>query len=246
MSGNKHIKALKGKLVKLKSWLLKVFLLTWQFSFMLIILYRVIPVPITPLHVVRVFEQMAGSDEIRLNKSWRGIDYIGNNMIKATIVGEDLQFFEHLGFDFEQIYKAIENSINGGKKLRGASTISQQTAKNLFFTPSRSWIRKALEFYVTVSIETLWTKKRILEVYLNIIEMGKGIYGAEAAANFYYGKSANEMSKQEAASIVACFPNPRRWTANKPSKYIVRKQTVIVRYMKYVKIPWKAKAATKN
>lgn len=209
-------------------------------------LYRVIPVPITPLHVVRVFEQMAGSDEIRLNKSWRGIDYIGNNMIKATIVGEDLQFFQHLGFDFEQIYKAIENSVNGGKKLRGASTISQQTAKNLFFTPSRSWIRKALEFYVTISIETLWTKKRILEVYLNIIEMGKGIYGAEAAANFYYGKSANELNKQEAASIVACFPNPRRWTANKPSKYIVRKQTVIVRYMKYVKIPWTAKNTTKN
>lgn len=245
MNNNKHIKALKGKLIKLKNWLLKVFLLTWQYSLMLIMLYRVLPVPITPLHVVRLAEQIAGSDEVRLNKSWRGIDYIGNNMIKATIVGEDLQFFDHYGFDFEQIYKAIENSMNGGKKLRGASTISQQTAKNLFFTPSRSWIRKGLEFYVTVAIEVLWTKRRILEVYLNIIEMGKGIYGAEAAANFYYEKSASEMSKLEAASIVACFPNPRRWTANKPSKYIARKQSVIVRYMKYVKIPWQQKTATK-
>lgn len=245
MNNNKHIKALKGKLIKLKNWLLKVFLLTWQYSFMLIMLYRVLPVPITPLHIVRLAEQIAGSDEVRLNKSWRGIDYIGNNMIKATIVGEDLQFFDHYGFDFEQIYKAIENSMNGGKKLRGASTISQQTAKNLFFTPSRSWIRKGVEFYVTVAIEVLWTKRRILEVYLNIIEMGKGIYGAEAAANFYYEKSASEMSKQEAASIVACFPNPRRWTANKPSKYIARKQSVIVRYMKYVKIPWQQKNNSK-
>lgn len=241
MNNNKHIKAIKTKLIKLKNWLLKVFLLSWQYSFMLIMLYRIIPVPITPLHVVRLFEQMAGSDEVRLNKSWRGIDYIGNNMIKATIVGEDLQFFEHYGFDFEQIYKALESSINGGKKLRGASTISQQTAKNLFFTPSRSWIRKGLEFYVTISIELLWSKRRILEVYLNIIEMGKGIYGTEAAANFYFNKSASELSKNEAAAIVACFPNPRRWTANKPSKYIIRKQSVIVRYMKYVKIPWKQK-----
>ncbi|MFA9212785.1 MAG: monofunctional biosynthetic peptidoglycan transglycosylase [Candidatus Methylacidiphilales bacterium] len=245
MNNNKHIKALKGKLIKLKNWLLKVFLLTWQYSLMLIMLYRVLPVPITPLHVVRLVEQIAGSDEVRLNKSWRGIDYIGNNMIKATIVGEDLQFFDHYGFDFEQIYKALESNISGGKKLRGASTISQQTAKNLFFTPSRSWVRKGLEFYVTVAIELLWTKRRILEVYLNIIEMGKGIYGAEAAANFYYEKSANEMSKQEAASVVACFPNPRRWTANKPSKYIARKQSVIVRYMKYVKIPWQQKTAAK-
>lgn len=241
MNNNKHLKAIKNKLIKFKIWLLKLFLLTWQYSFMLIILYRVIPVPITPLHIVRLFEQISGSDEIRLNKSWRGIDYIGSNMIKATIVGEDLQFFDHYGFDFEQIYKAIENNINGGKKLRGASTISQQTAKNLFFTPSRSWIRKGLEFYITLSIEVLWSKRRILEVYLNIIEMGKGIYGTEAAAQFYYNKSAEELTKAEAASIVACFPNPRRWTANKPSKYIARKQSVIVRYMKYVKIPWQEK-----
>jgi len=245
LNNNKHIKALKGKLIKLRNWLLKVFLLTWQYSLMLIMLYRILPVPITPLHIVRLAEQIAGSDEVRLNKSWRGIDYMGNNMIKATIVGEDLQYFEHYGFDFEQIYKSIETKMNGGKKLRGASTISQQTAKNLFFTPSRSWIRKGLEFYVTLSIELLWTKRRILEVYLNIIEMGKGIYGAEAAANYYYNKSAIEMSKQEAASIVACFPNPRRWTANKPSRYIARKQSIIVRYMRYVKIPWQQKTETK-
>lgn len=195
----------------------------------------------TPLPIVRVFEQISGSDEVRLNKSWRNIDDIGTNMIKAAVVSEDLKFFEHYGFDFEQIYKAIKNRINGGKKLRGASTISQQTAKNLFFTPNRSWLRKGLEFYLTICIEVLWTKKRILEVYLNIIEMGNGIYGAEAAAQFYFNKSIDKLSKQEAAVIVACFPNPRKWTANKPSRYIQRKQMVIVRYMRYVKIPWNKK-----
>jgi monofunctional glycosyltransferase len=235
---SKHIKGIKAKLVQLKNWLLKVLMLTWQFSLLLIILYRVIPIPMTPLPIVRVFEQIGGSDEVRLNKSWRNIDDIGTNMIKAAVVSEDLKFFEHYGFDFEQIYKAIKNRINGGKKLRGASTISQQTAKNLFFTPNRSWLRKGLEFYLTICIEVLWTKKRILEVYLNIIEMGNGIYGAEAAAQFYFNKSIDKLSKQEAAVIVACFPNPRKWTANKPSRYIQRKQMIIVRYMRYVKIPW--------
>ncbi len=200
----------------------------------------------TPLPIVRVFEQISGSDEVRLNKSWRNIDDIGTNMIKAAVVSEDLKFFEHYGFDFEQIYKAIKNRISGGKKLRGASTISQQTAKNLFFTPNRSWLRKGLEFYLTICIEVLWTKKRILEVYLNIIEMGNGIYGAEAAAQFYFNKSIDKLSKQEAAVIVACFPNPRKWTANKPSRYIQRKQMVIVRYMRYVKIPWNKKEPDTN
>lgn len=200
----------------------------------------------TPLPIVRVFEQIGGSDEVRLNKSWRNIDDIGTNMIKAAVVSEDLKFFEHYGFDFEQIYKAIKNRISGGKKLRGASTISQQTAKNLFFTPNRSWLRKGLEFYLTICIEMLWTKKRILEVYLNIIEMGNGIYGAEAAAQFYFNKSIDKLSKQEAAVIVACFPNPRKWTANKPSRYIQRKQMVIVRYMRYVKIPWNKKEPATN
>jgi monofunctional biosynthetic peptidoglycan transglycosylase len=238
VSGNKHLKAIKNKLIQLKNWMAKVLLLTWQFSFMLIVLYRIIPVPLTPLHVLRLYEQIVGSDEMRLKKSWKSIDQVGNNMIKATLVSEDLKFFEHYGFDFEQIYKAIESSISGGKKLRGASTISQQTAKNLFFTPKRSWLRKVLEFYVTVCIEVLWTKKRILEVYLNIIEMGNGVYGAEGAAKFYYKKPSKELTKNEAASIVACFPNPRRWTANKPSNYITKKQKIILRYMRYVKIPW--------
>lgn len=238
MNTDKTIKAVKNKAVKLKNWLLRVMLLCWQYSFMLLILYRVVPVPVTPLQIARVFEQIGGSDEVRLKKSWRGINYIGNNMVRAAVTAEDLKFFKHYGFDFEQIYEAIQNKMEGGRKLRGASTISQQTAKNLFFTTGRSWIRKGLEFYVTIVIEALWTKKRILEVYLNIIEMGKGIYGAEAAAQYYFNKPADELTKSEAALIAACFPNPRRWQPNKPTRYINRKQAVIVRYMNYVQIPW--------
>lgn len=238
---SKVVKGLKTKLLKLKIRLLQLALLLWQFSLLLIVLYRVIPVPVTPLQITRVFEQIAGSDEVKLNKSWRGINYIGSNTIKAAITAEDLKFFEHYGFDFEQINKSIKNSFNGGKKLRGASTISQQTAKNLFFTTGRSWVRKGLEFYVTVAIEILWTKKRILEVYLNIIEMGNGIYGAEAAAQHYFNKPSEKLTKGEAALIAACFPNPKRWQANKPTRYILRKQSVIMRYIRYVNIPWQSK-----
>lgn len=237
---NKTLKAIKNKLTKFKDWCLKVALLAFQISFLMIVLYRVIPVPITPFHIIRVFEQIGGSDEVRLKKSWRGINDIGDKMILAAVTSEDPKFFQHFGFDFEQIQKAIERSINGGKKLRGASTISQQTAKNLFFTPKRSWIRKGLEMYVTICLEVLWTKKRIIEVYLNIIEMGNGIYGAEAAAEFYFNKSSDKLTKGEAAMIVACFPNPRRWRPDKPTRYIARKQAIITRFMNKIgDLPWK-------
>ncbi len=232
---NKTVKAIQNKFTKFKSWCAKVLLLFFQYSFLLIVLYRVFPVPFTPFHIIRVFEQIGSSDEVRLQKSWRGIDDMGNKIVLAAITSEDPKFFQHYGFDFEQIQKAIERSINGGKKLRGASTISQQTAKNLFFTPTRSWLRKGLELYVTICIEVLWTKKRIIEVYLNIIEMGNGIYGAEAAANFYFNKSADKLSKGEAAMIVVCFPNPRRWRPDKPTRYIVRKQAIILRFMNKVR-----------
>lgn len=233
-------KKIKNAWIAFRQWLIRLAILSFQVSLVLIVLYRVVPVPITPFHIVRVFEQVFGSDEVRLKKSWRGIDDIGDKMILASLTSEDPMFFKHFGFDFEQIQKSIERAVNGGKKLRGASTISQQTAKNLFFTPKRSWVRKVLEMYVTVCIEVLWTKKRILEVYLNIIEMGNGIYGAEAAAQFYFHKPARKLSSSEAAAIVACYPNPRRWHPDKPTRYISRKQSIIVRNMKRLgDLPWK-------
>jgi monofunctional biosynthetic peptidoglycan transglycosylase len=167
------------------------------------------------------------------------IDYVSDKFCLAVITSEDVKFIEHYGFDFEQIKKSIERKLKRGKKLRGASTISQQTAKNLFFTPKRSWIRKVPEVFITLSIELLWTKKRILEVYINIIEMGNGIYGVEAAAQEYFHKPASKLSSRESALIAACLPNPRRWNAGKPSSYINRKAQVIQRFMHNIgNLPW--------
>lgn len=233
------LKAIGKKLQKLKDLLLKISLFLFQLSLFFIIIYRIVPVPITPLPIIRVFEQLSDGKSIRLHKDWESIDDLGKNICMAAVTSEDLKFFRHHGYDFEQIWEALKTSYKKGKRLRGASTISQQTAKNLFFTPKRSWLRKGLEIYVTAAIELLWTKKRILEVYLNIIEMGDGIYGAEAAANYYFQKPSSKLTAQEAALIVACFPNPIRWNPTKPTRYINRKKNVIVRYMYSAgKLPW--------
>jgi monofunctional biosynthetic peptidoglycan transglycosylase len=238
----KTLKAIINKLTKLKMFLLKVVMLFFQASVFFIIIYRIVPVPVTPLQITRLFDQMAADKSLRLKKDWEPIDDLGKNICKAAITSEDIQFFNHYGFDFEQIWESFKAWFKYGKKLRGASTISQQTAKNLFFTPKRSWLRKVLEAYVTASIEILWTKKRILEVYLNIIEMGDGIYGAEAAAQFYFGKPAADLTKHEAALIVACFPNPIKWSPAKPTPFIKKKQAVIVKYMnRAAKLPWDSK-----
>jgi monofunctional biosynthetic peptidoglycan transglycosylase len=235
----KTSKAISKKLTQLKDFIVRVSILAFQISMFLIILYRVVPVPITPLPLKRVFEQAFGDDPVRLRKDWESIESMGKNICLASVTSEDPKFFQHYGFDFEQISESLKKSFDKGKRPRGASTITQQTAKNLFFTPTRSWLRKGLEVYVTVCLELFWTKKRILEVYLNIIEMGKGVYGAEAAALFHFNKSAGKLSASESAAIAACYPNPRRWTASKPSRYIKKKQALIVRYMYRIgPLPW--------
>lgn len=240
-------KAIGKKLTQLKEWLIKVTILAFQVSLFFIIIYRIVPVPITPLPLKRVFEQAFGDDPVRLRKDWESIHSLGRNICLASITSEDPKFFSHYGFDFEQIYESLKRSLDKGKKPRGASTITQQTAKNLFFTPTRSYVRKILEAYVTVALELLWTKERILEVYLNIIEMGNGVYGAEAAALFYFNKSSANLTASEAAAIAACYPNPRRWKANKPSRYIRKKQNLIVRYMYRIgPLPWEEKVEVKK
>ena len=231
-------KALK----KIGLLLFRLFVIGFQFAMLLIILYRVMPVPLTPLHVKRVFEQIGNNESLKLKKSWKSIDYVTDKFSYAVLTSEDIKFIHHYGFDFEQIKKAVKSGLKTGKKMRGASTITQQTAKNLFFTPTRSWIRKVPEMGVTVCLELLWTKKRILEVYINIIEMGDGIYGVEAASKYYFNKNAQNLSKRECALIAACLPNPRKFKANKPSAYINRKASVIQRYMyKIGKLPWREK-----
>ncbi len=214
-------------------------LLGFQLTMFFIILYRVMPVPVTPLHLVRVYEQLRDGKPMKLSKDWKSIDYVSDKFCLAVITAEDVKFIQHYGFDFEQIKNSIERGFKRGKKLRGASTISQQTAKNLFFTPKRSWIRKVPEVIITVTLELLWTKKRIMEVYINIIEMGDGIYGVEAASHHYFNKPAAKLTSRESALIAACLPNPRRWKADKPSAYINRKANVIQRFMHHIgNLPW--------
>lgn len=167
---------------------------------------------------------------MKLKKDWVSMDDISPNLQLAVVCSEDQNFIKHNGFDLKAIDKALKYNETH-KRTRGASTISQQTAKNLFLWPGRSWIRKGFEVYFTFLIEIFWSKERIMEVYLNIIEMGDGIYGAEAAANAYFKKSAKNLSKPECAAIAAVLPNPRRFNAGKPSAYVKGRQSWILRQM---------------
>jgi monofunctional biosynthetic peptidoglycan transglycosylase len=198
-----------------------------------VLAYRFINPPITLLMVQRNWERKAGDQPAKIAKKWVDFKDISDNMKRAAVSAEDQLFLKHMGFDLKAIEKAYaENVKKNGKKIRGGSTISQQTAKNVFLWPGRSYIRKGFEAYFTLLIELLWSKERILEVYLNVIEMGDGIYGAEAAAQAYYGKSCRNLSKGEAALIAACFPNPLRWTPKRPTTYIRHKQYLIMRNMR--------------
>jgi monofunctional biosynthetic peptidoglycan transglycosylase len=194
------------------------------------LLYRFVPPPVTPLMCIRVVGQAFDNDALKLKKDWVPLDAISNNLVMAVIASEDNHFNEHYGFDFEAIQKAAKMNKHS-KRLRGASTITQQTAKNVFLWPDRTWLRKGLEVYFTLLIETTWSKKRIMEVYLNVIEMGNGIYGAEMASQTYFGKSAKNLTKREAALIAAVLPNPRRWNPAHPSAYVQRKQSRILYVM---------------
>ncbi len=201
----------------------------FAFSIFMTILYRWVNPPITPLMVIRKFGE--GS---KIEKKWMPLDSISPFMVSAAVGGEDANFMNHSGFDFEAIENAMEKNMSG-KSVRGGSTISQQVAKNVFLWQKRSWLRKGLEVYFTLLIETFWSKERIMEVYLNVIEMGDGIYGAEAAAQFYFHKSAKKLTKNEASLITACYPNPRIYFPNKPSPFVLHKQSLILRNMSKIK-----------
>ena len=189
------------------------------------------PVYITPLMITRSIEN---DDEMQ--HKWVPIEEISENMALAVVSSEDNLFMSHSGFDFDQIQKAIEEAEKTGHQ-RGASTISQQTAKNVFLWNGRSWVRKGLEAYFTVLIELIWGKERIMEVYLNSIEMGPGIYGAEAVAQAHFGKSASKLTRREAALIAATLPNPLKYSSKNPSKYMRKRQRQITRLMGLVENP---------
>ena len=196
-----------------------------------VVVYKWMPVYITPLMITRSIEN---DDEMQ--HKWVPIEEISENMALAVVSSEDNLFMSHSGFDFDQIQKAIEEAEKTGRQ-RGASTISQQTAKNVFLWNGRSWVRKGLEAYFTVLIELIWGKERIMEVYLNSIEMGPGIYGAEAVAQAHFGKSASKLTRREAALIAATLPNPLKYSSKNPSKYIRKRQRQITRLMGLVENP---------
>jgi monofunctional glycosyltransferase len=193
----------------------------------LVLLFKWVPVPITPLMIIRYFENE--SPKI-LKHDWEPLENISPNLQLAVICSEDQNFINHSGFDIEAIEKALESNKKG-KRIRGASSISQQTAKNVFLWPERSWLRKGFETYFTFLIEMFWSKERIMEVYLNSIEMGNGIYGAEAASHYWFKKSAIKLSKLEASAIAAILPNPRKYKANPASNYIVSRKNWITNQM---------------
>lgn len=199
-------------------------------SILSVILFRFVPVPVTPLMLIRCVEQKLDGKEMKLKKDWEPLEKISPHMQLAVVCSEDQNFLKHNGFDFKAIDKAMEHNEKS-KRKRGASTITQQTAKNLFLWPGRSWIRKGFEVYFTALIELFWNKQRIMEVYLNIIEMGNGVYGAEAAANQFFNKSAVSLTKSEAALIAAVLPNPRKWSPAKPTAYNMKRQAFVLKQM---------------
>jgi monofunctional biosynthetic peptidoglycan transglycosylase len=193
----------------------------------MVVLLKWIPVPVTPLMVIRYFEENSSKT---LKHNWVSIDNISKNLQLAVICSEDQNFLTHQGFDIKAIEKAMVHNKKG-KRIRGASSISQQTAKNVFLWPQRSWFRKGLETYFTFLIELIWSKERIIEVYLNSIEMGNGIYGAEAASQYWFKKPASKLTQQEAAAIAAILPNPLKYRANPASGYIQSRKNWIAGQM---------------
>jgi monofunctional biosynthetic peptidoglycan transglycosylase len=230
-----------------KSWLkfvLRLFLKisVWfvGLSLFLVLLFKWVPVPVTHLMLIRSAQQLTSGKKIILKHDWVSRKNISPYMQLAAVCSEDQNFFTHNGIDFGAMKKAVNESKRKNGKLRGASTISQQTAKNVFLWPGRSWIRKGLEVWFTGLIELIWGKKRILEVYLNSIEMGNGIYGAEAASKSYFGVKAAELSKNQAVSIIAVLPSPLKWNARNPGPYVQSRIAWINRQMRlHSPLPYK-------
>ncbi len=187
---------------------------------LLLALYRFAPPPGTPLMLIRLVQGEG------LDKSWRPLDEIAPALAHSVIAAEDNLFCTHGGFDWKAVQLALDEWEEGGR-LRGASTITMQTAKNLFLWPGQSWLRKGVEAYLAVWLELLWPKRRILEVYLNVAEWGPGVYGAEAAARSHFGQPAARLTRRQSALLAAVLPNPRRWSAGKPTPYIRRRADTV-------------------
>lgn len=218
------------KFQKLMRWIV---LLFFGSTILAVFIYKWCPVYVTPLMVIRCSQQVWRGEKIRMRHHWVPLKEISKYMPVAVMASEDQKFLSHHGFDFTQIEKAIQER-QSGHRIRGGSTISQQTAKNVFLWPNSTWLRKGLEVYFTALIEIVWGKERIMEVYLNSIEMGDGIYGAEAVAQLNFGCRAADLPRPCCALIAATLPNPLRFNSAAPSAYMLSRQTWIMKQMKWI------------
>lgn len=201
-----------------------------------VVALRFLPVYFTPLMFIRCYEQVSEGKDLKLSHHWVPLEKISPSLPLAVMASEDANYLSHHGFDYEAIeHAAKRNREHPEKRKLGASTISQQTAKNVFLWPGRSWIRKGFEVYFTTLIELMWSKQRIMEVYLNSIEMGDGIYGADAVAKEHFSTDALHLTKAQCALIAATLPNPRKFSSLHPSAYMLKRQARILREMKFVK-----------
>ena len=200
-----------------------------------VVALRFVPVYFTPLMFIRCAEQVGEGKSLKMKHTWVPIEKISPSLPMAVMASEDAKFLQHHGFDYQAIeHAAKRNKQHPEKRKLGASTISQQTAKNVFLWPGRSWVRKGFEVYFTALIEMMWSKQRIMEVYLNSIEMGDGIYGAQAVAEEHFNTTAENLSKAQCALIAATLPNPRKFSSKNPSGYMLKRQSRIMREMKFV------------
>ncbi len=201
-----------------------------------VLIYGVTDPSTTALMWIRWAENDQSDRYPRALKHWVPLERISPHLLKAVIAGEDQKFFQHNGFDWQAIESAIKINLTTDRTI-GASTISMQTSRNAFLWQGRNFLRKGLETYFTVLIENLWSKKRILEVYLNIIEWGKGVYGCEAASRYYFNRSARDLSPVEAAWLAAVLPNPRAWSIRHPQKHVEQRQARILSVMNKTSLP---------
>lgn len=218
---------------KIYRYLRKLIIFFFVSSIVATLLYRRFPVPFTPLMGIRCLQHIFAGESPRLWHKWIPLDDMSKHLPVAVMASEDQNFLIHNGFDFRAIEQSFREQQRG-RRRRGGSTISQQTAKNVFLWPTSSWLRKGFEVYFTFLIETFWSKERIMEVYLNSIEMGDGIYGAEAVAQRNFACPARQLTRAECALVAATLPNPRRYDSARPNPFMRKRQSWILRQMRHI------------
>ena len=227
------MKKIRDLIKKVILWIVVAFFASTILS---VAVLRWVPVWFTPLMFIRLAQQVSEGKELTLHHHWVPLEEIAPSLPTAVMASEDARFQEHHGFDYKAIeHAAMRNIKHPEKRKLGASTISQRTAKNVFLWPGRSWVRKGFEVYFTTLIELMWTKQRIMEVYLNSIEMGDGIYGADAVAEHHFNTTADKLTKAQCALIAVSLPNPRRMNSARPSAYMLKRQKRILHEMRFVK-----------